>query len=96
VQRAATQVGGLPVSLAGFRATPMPFEQAVTLHAPGAGTLSVIDASGREVRRLATTGGSATWDGRDTRGVPSPAGVYWVRYIGTAGSATKRVVKLGR
>jgi hypothetical protein len=96
VQRASTHADGLPAPPATLHATPMPFAHALTLHAPGAGTLSVIDASGREVRRLATTGGVATWDGRDTHGVASPAGVYWVRFSGTAGVATTRVVKLGR
>ena len=84
-----------------IRAQPSPFEHALTLHAPGAGTLSVIDASGRMVRRLATTGGAATWDGRDERGIATPAGVYWVRFSGIVGvpvttGPTIRVVKLGR
>jgi hypothetical protein len=95
VLRPATHVGGPPGALARIRATPTPFERALTLHAPGPGTLSVIDASGREVRRLVTAGGAATWDGRDARGVTSPAGVYWVRFSGVAGVATTRVVKLG-
>jgi hypothetical protein len=96
VLRPPTQVGGLPAPFATLRATPSPFAHALTLHAPGEGTLSVIDASGREVRRLATAGGSATWDGCDARGVSSPAGVYWVRFSGAAGTATTRVVKLAR
>jgi subtilisin family serine protease len=96
VLRPPTQVGALPSPFAELRATPMPFERALTLHAPGEGTLSVIDASGREVRRLATSGGVAIWDGRDARGVASPAGVYWVRFSGAAGRMTTRVVKLGR
>jgi hypothetical protein len=96
VLRPPTQVGGLPAPFATLRATPSPFAHALTLHAPGEGTLSVIDASGREVRRLATSGGIATWDGRDARGVASPAGVYWVRFRGAAGTATTRVVKLAR
>jgi hypothetical protein len=88
-------VGGEGAALSAFRATPTPFEHALTLFAPAAGTLSVIDASGRVVRRLATAGGSATWDGRDAHGLSSPAGVYWVRFSGSTGSVTKRVVKLG-
>jgi hypothetical protein len=95
VPRPSLHVGGgsPPVAL---RASPSPFERALTLRAPGEGTLSVIDASGREVRRLVTASGTATWDGRDVHGVPSPAGVYWVRFRGVAGSVTTRVVKLGR
>jgi subtilisin family serine protease len=96
VLRASTHVGGIPAPLAAIRAVPSPFERSLTLHAPGAGTLSVIDASGREVRRLATSGGATRWDGRDERGLSSPAGVYWVRFTGVAGSTTTRVVKLGR
>ena len=96
VLRPATHVGGLPSPLAALRASPTPFDHALVLRAPGEGTLSVIDASGREVRRLVTTGGTATWDGRDAHGVASPAGVYWVRFHGVAGSVTARVVKLGR
>jgi len=89
-------VGSLPSSGASLRAAPTPFAQVLTLHAPGEGTLSVIDASGREVRRLATASGDATWDGRDARGIASPAGIYWVRFNGLTGSVTTRVVKLGR
>ena len=96
VLRPPAQVGSLPSSGASLRAAPTPFAQVLTLHAPGEGTLSVIDASGREVRRLATAGGSATWDGRDARGMASPAGIYWVRFNGLTGSVTTRVVKLGR
>jgi hypothetical protein len=88
VSRPSAHVPGGGGSLA-FSATPMPFERQLTLHVPGAGTLSVIDASGREVRRLSTAG-------VDARGVASPAGVYWVRFHGAAGTATTRVVKLGR
>jgi len=102
VPRPSTHAGGRPAPLAAIRAQPSPFEHALTLHAPGAGTLSVIDASGRMVRRLATTGGAATWDGRDERGIATPAGVYWVRFSGIADGVpvttgpTIRVVKLGR
>jgi hypothetical protein len=96
VSRPSAHVGSGGARLAGFRATPTPFAHALELQVPGAGTLHVIDASGREVRRLETAGGRATWDGRDARGVASPAGVYWVRFSGAAGSATTRVVKLGR
>ena len=96
VLRPPAQVGALPAPLATLHASPTPFAHALTLHAPGEGTLSVIDASGREVRRLVTSSGTATWDGRDARGVASPAGVYWVRFSGAAGRVTTRVVKLGR
>jgi hypothetical protein len=58
--------------------------------------LRVLDASGRIVRRLTASGGPVQWDGRDDRGTPAAAGMYWVRYDGAAGTITKRIVKLGR
>jgi len=96
VSRPSAHVGAGGAALASFRATPTPFVHALRLEVPGAGTLHVIDASGREVRRLETAGVAAVWDGRDERGVMSRAGVYWVRFSGAAGTATRRVVKLGR
>ncbi|HEY6194091.1 MAG TPA: S8 family serine peptidase [Candidatus Eisenbacteria bacterium] len=88
--------GGCAAPLATFRVTPSPFANSLEVFAPGAGTLRVIDASGREVRRLVTRGGAARWDGRDDGGTATAAGVYWVRFDGPAGSLTRRVVKLGR
>jgi len=92
-----TLLGGTcSAPIAAFRATPSPFGSALTMFAPGAGELRVIDAGGRLVRRIVTAGGAATWDGRDDRGGAIGAGVYWVRFSGEAGSITRRVVKLGR
>lgn len=88
--------GACSAPLATFRASPTPFTGALTLFAPGAGELRVHDASGRLVRRIATSGGAAQWDGADDRGTPAGAGIYWVRFDGAAGTVTKRVVKLGR
>ena len=88
--------GACSAPLATFRVTPSPFGALLSVFAPGAGTLRVLDASGRVVRRIATRGGVAHWDGRDDRGSAAAAGVYWVRYDGPAGTVTKRVVKLGR
>jgi len=96
VNRPSAHVPGGGSPLGSLRATPIPFAHTLTLESPGAGTLSVIDASGREVRRIPTAGGPATWDGRDEHGLSSPAGVYWVRFNGAAGTAVRRVVKLGR
>jgi hypothetical protein len=97
VSQAFTLRGGsCSAPLATFRAAPTPFTRSLALFAPGAGTLRVLDASGRVVRRIATAGGSAQWDGHDERGTPAGAGIYWVRFDGAAGSVTKRVVKLGR
>jgi len=88
--------GSCSAPISTFRATPSPFGATLTMFAPGAGELRVIDASGRLVRRIATSGGAATWNGRDEHGTATPAGVYWVRFHGAAGSVTRRVVKLGR
>jgi hypothetical protein len=90
------RAGTCSAPLATFRVTPSPFNAALDVFAPGAGTLHVLDASGREVRRFTTSGGAVRWDGRDERGTMAAAGVYWVRYAGAAGTVTKRVVKLGR
>lgn len=90
------RAGACSAPLATFRAAPTPFTGSLALFAPGAGELRVLDASGRLVRRIATSGGNAHWDGRDQRGTPAGAGIYWVRFSGTAGTVTKRVVKLGR
>ena len=88
--------GACSAPLSTFRVTPSPFVGALSVFAPGLGTLRVLDASGRVVRRLAASGGRLQWDGRDDRGTSAAAGIYWVRYEGTAGTITKRVVKLGR
>jgi hypothetical protein len=88
--------GACSAPLATFRATPSPFTGALAMNAPGAGEVRVLDAGGRLVRRIATSGGAVQWDGRDERGTPAGAGIYWVRFSGSAGAVTRRVVKLGR
>ena len=88
--------GTCSAPLSTFRATPVPFEGTLSVFAPGSGVLRVIDASGRLVRRLPASGGAVQWDGCDDRGTRAAAGIYWVRYDGTAGTVTRRVVKLGR
>jgi subtilisin family serine protease len=88
--------GSCSAPLATFRAGPSPFASALDVYAPGAGEVRVHDASGRLVRRFATSGGPVRWDGRDDRGSAAGAGLYWVRFAGVAGEATQRVVKLGR
>jgi hypothetical protein len=88
--------GACSAPLARFSASPSPFTGELGLFAPGAGELRVLDASGRVVRRIVTSGGAAQWDGHDERGTRAPAGIYWVRFSGVAGTATRRVVKLGR
>jgi hypothetical protein len=69
-----------------FLARPNPFTSKVTftLTTRGAGWLEIFDVAGRSVRRLAfPAAGPAQlrWDGRDSRGMPVPAGIFlaWVR-----------------
>lgn len=88
--------GTCSAPLATFQVTPSPFRGALTVFAPGTGVLRVLDASGRVVRRLPANGGPVQWDGHDDRGGSTAAGIYWVRFDGSAGTITKRVVKLGR
>ncbi|MBI5170480.1 MAG: DNRLRE domain-containing protein [Candidatus Eisenbacteria bacterium] len=64
-------------------------------------TLSVHGIDGRLVRALASGVRSAgrheiVWDGRDARGEPAPAGVYFVRLSAGNSRESKRVVLLGR
>jgi hypothetical protein len=88
--------GPCSAPLSTFRAGPSPFASALDVFAPGAGEVRVHDATGRLVRGIPTSGGNVHWDGRDDRGTAAGAGVYWIRFKGAAGEATKRVVKLGR
>ncbi len=82
---------------------PNPFRDATTvrfaLGAAGAYRLTVHDVAGRRVREIesgeATAGPrEATWDGRDARGRPLAAGVYFVRLQTAAGERTRRVTVL--
>lgn len=82
---------------------PTPFRNRTTLAFSLAATdrarLSIHDLSGRRVRALldepaAAGAGRATWDGRDDRGLPCPAGIYLARLSTQRGNATRRVVYL--
>lgn len=48
---------------------------------PGASYV-IVDARGREVRRLGAGGGAVYWDGRDATDRAAPAGVYFIRLTG--------------
>jgi hypothetical protein len=58
--------------------------------------LEVYDVSGRMVRRLQApapgTEGTVSWDGRDDRGAPVPAGVYFMRLADGERFGTAKVV----
>ena len=65
-----------------------------------AGGIRIVDVAGRAVRDLelgpgADGASSVTWDGRDARGRPVPAGVYWVRALSAdrIGSAKITVIR---
>jgi hypothetical protein len=88
--------GNCSAPLTTFRATPSPFRDALTVFAPGAGRVQVLDAAGRRVRDLPTSGGEVRWDAHDARGSRVGPGVYFVRYTGAAGTTTRRVVRLDR
>lgn len=70
-------------------ASPNPARDRVTFRALGAGgtqtapgRILVFDASGRLILRLPWSPPAATWDGRDDRDRPLPAGVYFYRWEG--------------
>jgi hypothetical protein len=79
--------------------TPGGCELRFSLSAPRPGSLVVFDASGREVRALASGGFTAGdhaphWDGRDDDGRIVPNGVYLVRLQLDHDTETRRVVLL--
>lgn len=88
--------GTCSAPLATFRASPSPFRDALRVFAPGTGRVQVLDAAGRRVRDLPTSGGEVLWDGYDARGARVGPGVYFVRYTGAAGTTARRVVRLDR
>jgi subtilisin family serine protease len=77
-------------------ATPNPFRAELTLALPRAGTLTILDVSGRVVRRAAVRGTMPrfVWDGRDLLGRRCRSGLYFVRLETAAGILHTRVVLL--
>lgn len=76
---------------------PNPFRESVRFAvSAGAGGVEVTihDVAGRVLRRVASSAGSAEWDGRTADGLPAPAGVYFARVRQEGGEpVTVRVVK---
>lgn len=74
-----TSVDASPVA-PGISASPNPSRGAVwftrVVPAFDGRDLVVVDASGRQVRRLPATAASTLWDGRDDVGRPVPSGIY--------------------
>jgi len=63
----------------------------------GLDAVDILDLQGRVVRSLVSGGGAAarvTWDGRDARGMPAPAGVYQARIRRNGRTELTRVVLL--
>jgi hypothetical protein len=81
-------------------AAPNPFRESVRFQfadpddAAGAPVVSIHDVRGRTLRRLDAAGGDLVWDGRDAKGAPVPAGVYFYRIVQGAAEATGRMVRL--
>lgn len=71
------------------------------LQLAGAGTVevSLFDATGKRIRTLAAAEFESGfhdlhWDGRDDRGNPAPAGIYYARAAARSGSANARLLLL--
>ena len=88
---------------ASVRAFPNPFRPSVSIRfsmpAAQSVSVSVVDALGRDVKRVADGWMSAgphemKWDGRDERGSRVAAGVYFLRVSRAGDIATRRVVLL--
>jgi glucose/arabinose dehydrogenase len=81
-----------------FAAAPNPFLESVTFEVAGSGavtSVTILDPSGRRVRRWMTSATRATWDGKDEAGREAPPGLYLVR-VGDHHSPAGRVLKLAR
>lgn len=80
---------------------PNPFSGSVSIELERAGkqrhSVNVYDLRGRLIRRLSTDNASEPailrWDGLDAQGMPTPAGVYFLRLEGSS-AAIKRVIRV--
>ena len=82
-------------------ASQNPFTGSVQLAAllpPGSGPaeVEVVDITGARVALLNASGGSSilVWDGRTTRGIRAPAGVYWAHLKSSSESVPVKLVRL--
>ena len=77
--------------------SPNPFHDAVEIHLGGAGAepsaIAIQDVAGRHVRALAAPHGVAVWDGRNERGEPVAAGVYFAHLRSGAVEDVLRLVR---
>ena len=91
-----------PSSLVQLAASPNPSRAGVTLSvtvpAGDRWRLTLHDAAGRVLWReqgvAEATPQLLQWEGRDTRGAPSPPGAYWARLESRAGTVTRLVLRL--
>jgi hypothetical protein len=94
-----TGVGSGPApATASLTVAPNPFSAWTTISLGGrisgsAVPLTIVDVTGRAVKRLETATGRIAWDGTDTAGRRLPSGVYFVRAPG-AGAGARRVLLL--
>ena len=99
----ATSVAGRPAIparprlLLGSNPVRPPFSVEYILEAPDEVAISLLDSSGRVVRRMdegrqGIGFHSVIWDGHDGDGRKIPSGVYWLRASGLGGEATEKVV----
>ncbi len=94
-------VQSTPVTTPTLLASQNPFSGSVQLAAllpPGSGPaeVEIVDITGARVALLTGSGGSSVmvWDGRTTRGIRAPAGVYWAHLRSVNGSVPVKLVRL--
>lgn len=77
---------------------PNPFLDMARVRIPTGMTLDrleILDASGRRLREWnGPLSGVISWNGRDRDGRDVPAGVYWIRALGSGRVAVKRIARL--
>ncbi|HET9250761.1 MAG TPA: S8 family serine peptidase [Candidatus Eisenbacteria bacterium] len=100
----AVEIEATSPSARRLRVTPNPFRGAgrirFDLPAPGEASVAIYDVTGRLVRTLAEgtrSSGPHTidWDGRDDRGTPLGAGIYFVRLAAGPDVRKAKVVVIG-
>ena len=89
------------VTLSAGRPNPFSGTTTLSLSLPAAGhtLVSVHDVAGRRVaglldRPLAAGRHQVSWDGRNSEGVPTASGVYFVRAATTRGTTARRLLRL--
>jgi subtilisin family serine protease len=97
VRRGAPPVGvGATPAVARLVVRPAVFRSLTTIFGPAGARITIVDVSGRVVRRAVLDGtmGALPWDGTDERGRQVRPGLYFVRCDRPAGSLLAKVVRL--